>query len=93
MSEDAPAYTPVRKSYTSSGKATARSSKGSKASSRNSKGSRRGRRGSREQNVTVKSGDTLSKIAARNHTTVKNLQKLNKIKGNTIRKGAKIKVK
>lgn len=45
------------------------------------------------KHITIKNGDTLSEIAERNHTTVKNLKKLNKIKGNTIRKGKKIRVK
>ena len=42
--------------------------------------------------VTVKSGDTLSKIANNNHTTVSNLQKLNNIKdANKISIGQQIK--
>ena len=45
------------------------------------------------QSVTVKSGQTLSEIARRNHTTVAKLKKLNKIKGTTIQKGKKLKVK
>ena len=45
------------------------------------------------KSVTIKNGDTLSEIAARNHTTVKKLRKLNKISGNQIRAGKKIKVK
>lgn len=65
----------------------------SRRSSSKSK-SRRGRssRG-RGKTVTVKSGDTLSEIAARNHTTVKKLRQLNGIKGNNIRAGKKLKVK
>lgn len=74
-------------------------SNSSRNSSRNnsSKSSRKGKnkRGKKESNksVTIKSGDTLSEIAARNHTTVKKLRKLNKISGNSIRAGKKIKVK
>ena len=45
------------------------------------------------QSVTVKSGQTLSEIARRNHTTVAKLKKLNKIKGTIIQKGKKLKVK
>lgn len=45
------------------------------------------------KSVTIRGGDTLSEIAARNHTTVKKLKKLNGLKGNSIRKGKKIKVK
>lgn len=53
--------------------------------------SRKRKRGGR--NVTIKSGDTLSEIAERNHTTVAKLRKLNKISGNHIRAGKKLKVK
>ncbi len=56
---------------------------------------RRNKKGKKERNksVTIKSGDTLSEIAARHHTTVAKLRKLNKISGNSIRAGKKIKVK
>ena len=56
---------------------------------------RKGRRsaGGGGQSVTVKSGQTLSEIARRNHTTVDKLKKLNKIKGSTIQSGKKLKVK
>lgn len=65
----------------------------SRRGSSRSKG-RKGRdRNRRNKSVTVRSGDTLSEIAARNHTTVKKLRKLNGIKGNSIRAGKKIKVK
>ena len=53
----------------------------------------RHKKSSRGKSITIKSGDTLSEIAARNHTTVSKLRKLNKIKGNNIRAGKKIKVK
>jgi len=43
--------------------------------------------------IKIKNGDTLSEIAARNHTTVKKLRRLNGIKGNNIRAGKKIKVR
>ena len=57
--------------------------------------SRRGksRSSSRGRNVTVRKGDTLSQIAARNHTTVAKLRKLNGIKGNNIRSGKKLRVR
>ena len=48
---------------------------------------------SSSRNVTVKKGDSLSTIAARNHTTAAKLKKLNGIKGNTIKPGQKLKVK
>lgn len=63
----------------------------SKSKSRNRKSSRRSR--TRKKSVTVRSGDTLSEIAERHHTTVKKLRQLNGIKGNNIRAGKKIRVK
>lgn len=65
-----------------------RSSKGK--SSKRSRNARKSRRG---KTVTIRQGDTLSQIAARNHTTVAKLKKLNKISGTSIRAGKKIKVK
>ena len=70
----------------------------SHSSSSKSRGKRGGRNRKRNKkggnkSVTIKSGDTLSEIAARHHTTVKKLRKLNKISGNSIRAGKKIKVK
>jgi len=47
----------------------------------------------RTKEVSIKSGDTLSEIAERNGTTVAKLRKINKIKGNSIRAGKKIRVK
>lgn len=63
----------------------------SKSKSRKRKSSRRSR--ARKKSVTVRSGDTLSEIAERHHTTVKKLRQLNGIKGNNIRAGKKIRVK
>lgn len=71
--------------YSSRHRSSATRSKSRKSRSRKSK------RGGR--NVTIKSGDTLSEIAERNHTTVAKLRKLNKISGNHIRAGKKLKVK
>lgn len=45
------------------------------------------------KHVTVKSGDTLSEIAERNHTSVKQLRQLNGITGSNIVAGKKIRVK
>lgn len=53
----------------------------------------RSRRTTRAKSVSIRQGDTLSEIAARNHTTVSKLRKLNGIKGNNIRAGKKIRVK
>lgn len=82
-----PHYTASKKSYSRGGKSS---------SSRNSKSSKKGKKNKKERggkSVKVRSGDTLSEIAERNHTTVKKLRKLNGIKGNNIRAGKKIKVK
>ncbi len=79
---DAPAYS-SRGSRASYGKSASKRSK-----SRNKRGRRE-----RQRNVTIRQGDTLSEIAARNNTTVKKLRKLNKISGNNIRAGKKIRVK
>ena len=76
----------VRHSYYSS----RHRSSATRSKSRKSR-SRKNKRGGR--NVTIKSGDTLSEIAERNHTTVAKLRKLNKISGNHIRAGKKLKVK
>lgn len=53
-----------------------------------SKRSGRGRR-----SVTVRRGDTLSTIAARNGTTVAKLKRLNGLKGSNIRAGQKLRVR
>lgn len=75
--------------YTTSTSSTRKSY--SKSKSRKRKSSRRSR--TRKKSVTVRSGDTLSEIAKRHHTTVKKLRQLNGIKGNNIRAGKKIRVK
>lgn len=69
------------------------SSRSKSKSSKNSKKQKNKDQGQQSKSVTVKSGDTLSEIAERNHTTVKKLRKLNGISGSTIQKGKKIKVK
>ena len=62
-------------------------------SSRKSRGKKSKNKREGNKSVTIKSGDTLSEIAQRNHTTVAKLRKLNKISGNNIRAGKKLKVK
>lgn len=65
-----------------------------RTSSRHAKSSKKSKRGkTRSKSVSIRQGDTLSQIAARNHTTVAKLKKLNNIKGSSIRAGKKIKVK
>ena len=77
------------RSYNRSRSTSTRSS----SKSRSSRGKKGKNKKGGNKSVTIKSGDTLSEIAARNHTTVKKLRKLNKISGNNIRAGKKIKVK
>ncbi len=79
--DDVPSYTSSRSRTRSS----------SSRSSRKSKGKNKKKRGGKS--VTIRQGDTLSEIAARNGTTVKKLKKLNGISGTNIRAGKKIKVK
>ena len=65
-----------------------------KAASRDRKSKKNRRESSRGgKSVTVKSGQTLSEIARRNHTTVDKLKRLNGIKGSNIRAGKKLKIK
>lgn len=84
VEKNVPSYSSNRKSYSRS-----KSSRHSK--SRSGRHSRSKKRGGKS--VTIRQGDTLSEIAERNHTTVSKLRKLNKIKGNTIQAGKKLKVK
>ena len=42
---------------------------------------------------TVKSGDTLSKIGAKYHTSYKNIMSWNNLKSSTIKVGQKLKIK
>lgn len=48
---------------------------------------------SKAKTVTVRKGETLSTIAARNHTTVAKLKKLNGLTSNNIRAGKKLRVR
>lgn len=90
VAQEVPSYSSGRTSASSSRKSYSRSK--SKRSRRKSSHSSRRRRSS-SKSVTVRGGDTLSEIAARNHTTVKKLKRLNGLKGNNIRKGKKIRVR
>ena len=91
VNDDEPNYSRSRSSRSRSSVSSSRSSRSK--SSRNSRGKNGKSKNARGKSVTIKSGDTLSEIAARNGTTVKKLKKLNKISGNSIRAGKKIKVK
>ncbi len=91
--EDTPAPRTYTRSY-SSGRSYSSERHSGRYSSKGhstSKSKKKGKGGSKD--VTIRKGDTLSSIAKRNGTTVSNLKKLNKIKGNTIRRGKKIRVK
>ncbi|UEA63378.1 transglycosylase SLT domain-containing protein [Hoylesella buccalis] len=90
VAQEVPSYSSGRTSAYSSRKSYSRSK--SKRSRRKSSRSSRRRRSS-SKSVTVRGGDTLSEIAARNHTTVKKLKRLNGLKSNNIRKGKKIRVR
>lgn len=76
----------------SSSRKSSRSSS-SKRSSRSSKSSRKSKKEKSSASATVRKGDTLIEIAHRNGTTVEKLKKKNKIKGNMIKPGQKLKVK
>ncbi len=65
----------------------------SKSSSRSSRSSRKSKKVKSSASTTVRKGDTLIEIAHRNGTTVEKLKKKNKIKGNMIKPGQKLKVK
>ncbi len=73
-----------RPTYTATSRKSGKSSRSSKRSSR---------RRNQSRSVAVKSGDSLSAIAKRNGTTVSNLRKLNRLKGDMIHPGQKIRVK
>ena len=81
----------VSRSRSSYSRRSSSSSSRSSRSSRSKKG--KNKKKTRTKSVTIRNGDTLSEIAARNGTTVKKLRKLNKISGNHIRAGKKLKVK
>lgn len=61
------------------------------ASSKSSKYKKKSKR--RSRTVTIRKGDTLSEIARRNGTTVAKLKRLNRISGNNIRAGKKLRVR
>ncbi len=93
VNDDVPSVSRSRSSYNRHSSSSSRSSRSS-SNSRSKKG-KKDKKNSEKRNksVTIKSGDTLSEIAARNGTTVKKLRKLNGISGNSIRAGKKLKVK
>ena len=90
VNDDVPSYSRSSRSY-SRHSSSSSSRSNSKRSNKKGKGKKNKNGGSKS--VTIKNGDTLSEIAARHHTTVKKLRKLNNISGSSIRAGKKIKVK
>lgn len=88
--DDVPTVQRVRSYSSSSSKASRRSKKSGRGKDKSKK---KKKKNSGSASITVRSGDTLSEIARRQHTTVKKLKKLNGISGSTIRAGKKIKVK
>ena len=88
--DDVPTVQRVRSYSSSSNKAPRRSKNSGRGKDKSKK---KKKKNSGSASVTVRSGDTLSEIARRQHTTVKKLKKLNGISGSTIRAGKKIKVK
>lgn len=76
----------------SSSRKSSRSSS-TKSSSRSSRSSKKSKKVKSSASATVRKGDTLIEIAHRNGTTVEKLKKKNKIKGNMIKPGQKLKVK
>ena len=88
--DDVPTVQRVRSYSSSSNKASHRSKKSGRGKDKSKK---KKKKNSGSASITVRSGDTLSEIARRQHTTVKKLKKLNGISGSTIRAGKKIKVK
>lgn len=74
-------------------KVSSNSSKSTSKSSKKKSSKKKSSKKTRSKSVSIKNGDTLSEIAARNGTTVAKLRKLNKIKGNNIRAGKKLRVR
>lgn len=82
-----------RRSVSKSSSRKSSRSSSSKSSSRSSRSSRKSKKEKSSVSATVRKGDTLIEIAHRNGTTVEKLRKKNKIKGNMIKPGQKLKVK
>ena len=95
VNEVEPSVSRSRSSYSRrSSSSSSRNSRSNERSGKNKKKDKKSKNKKKsDKSVTIKSGDTLSEIAARNGTTVSKLRKLNKISGNNIRAGKKLKVK
>lgn len=84
INDEEPTFVSYRRAYRSYTSSSKHSSK---------KGKKKKERKQRSKSVTIREGDTLSEIAKRNKISVKQLRRLNGIKGSNIRAGKKIKVK
>lgn len=95
VNEAEPSVSRSHSSYSRRSNSSSRNSRsGNDRNGKNKKKDKKGKNKKKaDKSVTIKSGDTLSEIAARNGTTVSKLRKLNKISGNNIRAGKKLKVK
>ena len=94
VNEAEPSVSRSRSSYSRHTSSSSRNSRSNERSGKNKKKDKKSKNKKKsDKSVTIKSGDTLSEIAARNGTTVSKLRKLNKISGNNIRAGKKLKVK
>ena len=80
-------------SSSSSRSSASKSSSRKSSRSSSSRSSRKSKKVKSSASATVRKGDTLIEIAHRNGTTVEKLKKKNKIKGNMIKPGQKLKVK
>lgn len=88
VNDDAPAYRPYRNSNVTTSKKTTGRSRDKRSGK-----SKRTRKSKGASSVSIKSGDTLEKIAKKHGTTVAKLKKLNKISGSNIRAGKKLKIR
>ena len=83
----------VANSFQASGKKQQAAKAAQSAKTKKAKATKNKKKKNTRKTVTVKPGDSLSRIAKRNGTTVKELQRLNGKKGNNLQPGDKIRVK
>lgn len=83
----------VANSFQASGKKQQAAKAAQSAKTKKAQAAKNKKKKNTSKTVTVKPGDSLSRIAKRNGTTVKELQRLNGKKGNNLQPGDKIRVK
>ena len=83
----------VANSFQASGKKQQAAKAAQSAKTKKAQAAKNKKKKNTRKTVTVKPGDSLSRIAKRNGTTVKELQRLNGKKGNNLQPGDKIRVK